>query len=432
MKHFHNFKHKTKTIRSYRNFKKGALFASGFAIIGIASIINAIAATPTAHFEAESANRSANAQLVTDSTASGGQALRFGDGGHGGHVPDNCTPGPGVLGSMGPCIDMAYITPAVTGASTELFDTCLPVPNPATYCSNGVGEQSAFRTQCSFSHMNKDDAVLFRNQPGVAHLHTYFGNTGANYASTSTTLRNSGNSTCRGGIFNRSAYWVPTMVNGTNGRPLSMDGRNTIYPDLDAYYKLGYQGIAPNAVQPYPAGLQMIAGNSSASTGPNTALNPPVVYYCDGQGPSGRILGPRLLHIPSCPAGQAVTMHINFQQCWDGVNLTTPNGRSHLAYGTWGVGCPSTHPVGFPFVEMLVRYQVRPGEDSSTWRLSSDNYTSGPGGYSGHADYIFAWPEDAFQTVIERCHRAQVDCKYQLGDGRCPVTVPGRNECGSQ
>lgn len=359
---------------------------------------------------------------------------------------ENCTPG--TTGTHGPCIDRAYITPPATGASNQRFEFCDPVPNPSDYCSDGIGEPSSFRTQCRYSHMNNDDAVLFKNDPGKAHLHTYYGNTGSNAFSTSQSLKTTGNSTCRGGTFNRSAYWVPTMVNGTNGRPLSMNGRNTVYPDLEAYYKLGYQGVSHTATQPFPDGLQLIAGNSSTATGPNTALNPPVVYYCDGQSDGRRIQGPEQLYIPACPVGHAVTMHIKFPQCWNG-DLTSTNGRSHMTYGNSNpvlgpLGCPPSHPTAFPFVEMLVRYQVQAGEDSSRWRLASDKYTDPRGGFSGHADYIFAWDESAFgdpypndtyvddrdpqqpvtrpkEGVIKRCHNAQRDCHYQLGDGRLPA-----------
>ena len=60
--------------------------------------------------------------------------------------------------------------------------------------------------------MSFDDPIVFPGQPGRSHLHTFFGNTGANADSTAESIRGTGNSTCRGGIANRSSYWVPTLI----------------------------------------------------------------------------------------------------------------------------------------------------------------------------------------------------------------------------
>lgn len=77
MKQLRKLKHKAKYVRSHRHFTKGAIFALGFASVGIITTLAIFAATPTAHFEAESATRTANASTVVDASASGGQAIRF-------------------------------------------------------------------------------------------------------------------------------------------------------------------------------------------------------------------------------------------------------------------------------------------------------------------------------------------------------------------
>src|SRR5690606_18586551 len=118
-------------------------------------------------------------------------------------------------------------------------------------------EIGAFRTSCSFSHMNYDDPIVFPGQPGKAHLHAYFGNTLADASSTAESLRNSGNSTCRGGIANRSAYWVPAVID-ENGAPVKPNS-------AQIYYKTGYRGIRPEQVQVFPQGLRMIAGDAKSA-----------------------------------------------------------------------------------------------------------------------------------------------------------------------
>lgn len=340
-----------------------------------------------------------------------------GHGDHGSAGQENCTIGQ--LGNHGPCVNRDLIPAPRQGYSTDrLTSASIPV--------RGFGEPGAFRTRCDFSHMNYDDPVLFLNQPGRAHLHTFFGNTRANAFSTSESLLTSGNSTCSGGTINRSSYWVPAMIESRTGRPIvPNDDRGQYNSDLEIYYKLGYQGVGYQDVRAFPNGLQIIAGNSATATGPTE--NSRVDYWCEGPVSTDRTRRLEGASIPRCNVGEVLTMHIDFPQCWDGRTLRSENGRSHMAYGTWHnnptttVGCPSTHPVGLPSIAMFVRYRVKAGDDTSTWRLASDKYTSGPGGYSGHADYVFAWPKDSFEKIINNCYRTLSDCGYGFGDGTGPI-----------
>jgi hypothetical protein len=292
--------------------------------------------------------------------------------------------------------------------------------------SDGVG---AFRVSCRFSHMAWDDPIVAPNQPGGSHLHTFFGNTGVNAMSTAPSIATSGASTCTGGTANRTAYWVPTMLAvptaGAPGTPVtnfhgispswthiaSLDGSEA----LQVYYKTGYQGVPAGVVQNFPAGLRMIAG-SATRTSPTGSGNPIVSYDCISPYNTSGHIGTE--SIPACAAGNLLTMTVRFPQCWDGRNLDSADHKSHMAYGTWGVGCPATHPVALPEVTFNVRWLVQPGQDTRTWRLSSDMY-SGPGGYSGHADWFNGWDQPTFQRVVDNCLRPGRDCHMNLlGDGR--------------
>lgn len=329
------------------------------------------------------------------------------------HVHESCRIGQ--LGMHGPCIDMDTMPTAGAGISKVVMDT-----------SNYRGaEPSAFRSRCDYSHMANDDPILYPNRPGEAHLHAFFGNTLTNARSTSESLMTTGKSTCAGGIFNRSAYWVPSMIDSSTGKIIKpSDPRSRYNSDLEIYYKLGYQGIGYNDVRPFPNGLHMIAGNSAVATGPTS--NTKTKYWCETMDPVDREHRLSGSAIPDCGRDQILVMEVQFPQCWNGRDLTSSNGRSHLTYGTWQPhndgttrGCPSTHPVGLPFVQMFVRYYTG-DTGSANWRLSSDRYTNGPGGYSGHADYMFAWDEEAFPTIKRNCYQARIDCAYNLGDGREP------------
>lgn len=65
-------------IRSISSHNRFVIFISTFAFIGATLIFITSAATPTVSFQAESASRSGNVSVVSDSTASGGQSLVFG------------------------------------------------------------------------------------------------------------------------------------------------------------------------------------------------------------------------------------------------------------------------------------------------------------------------------------------------------------------
>lgn len=295
---------------------------------------------------------------------------------------------------MGPYIDNSKIPTGDPGVSGMEIRSTSERPNP----NQDVG---AFRTSCMFSHMNYDDPIVYPGQPGKAHLHAYFGNVAVDAASTEASIRNSGNSTCRGGIANRSAYWVPAVID-RDGTPIKPES-------AQIYYKTGYNGIAPSAVKVFPQGLRMIAGNAKAST---KEQNDGGYWGCETYvGHTG--------NIPSCAAGDQVVMFVTFPQCWNGRDLDSPDHKSHMAYTSRGA-CPSTHPVAIPEISFNIYYKVPPGSNSAQWRLSSDMYDQSiPGGFSAHGDWFEGWDRQVAETFVTRCLQTSSDChSHLLGDGR--------------
>ena len=298
---------------------------------------------------------------------------------------------------MGPAIDTSKLMPVGNGRPELLLKRGeMPGPNP-----EGVG---TFRFDCEPTHMAFDDPIVYPGQPGAAHLHTFFGNTAVDAHTTTDSLRNSGNSSCRGGVANRSGYWVPTVIDTTSGAPITPDY-------LQVYYKTGYGGVAPSQVSVIPSGLRMISGDARA-TAPQADLSL-TSWSCPSVGN-----GARFASIPStCAAGDLVNMMINFPQCWDGVNLDSPDHMSHMASAV--DGCPASHPVAIPAITFNVRYRV-PAGGLPSWRLASDMYGSDqPGGYSLHADWWNGWNEDIIRTITQNCLQRSLECQMDLlGDGR--------------
>jgi hypothetical protein len=301
-------------------------------------------------------------------------------------------------------LDVSALPQAAVGVGYERLQPTAEVAPPT--------DVGAFRIPCSFSHMSFDDPIVYPGVPGAAHLHTFFGNTATSATSTADSIRTSGSSTCLGGTINRSAYWVPTMIDTATNKP--------IVPDVAGiYYKQGYTLNPPTIIQPLPAGLRMIAGDpTNSSPGSQVAL-----FKCIG-GPhnSNDQYGSS---IPNCDAGAQVYQVIVFPQCWDGRNLDSPDHKSHMSYvvvaaGGSGYACPASHPVALPEITFNVIYTVQKANAALSWRLSSDTYDrSLPGGYSSHGDWFNGWEKEVSDAWAVKCVQARRDCHAHLiGDGR--------------
>lgn len=263
----------------------------------------------------------------------------------------------------------------------------------------------AFRTTCLFSHMRHDDPLGSPGRAGKARLHTFFGNTLANSESTAESLLSSGNSTCRGGIADRSAYWIPTLLDDA--------GKPVVPQTAEIYYRSGYEGISARSIEEFPPGLRMMAGDPSADDEQSDAH-----WECN------RKAGERHASIPTCATGDSLMMHVEFPQCWNGRDLDSDDHRSHMALVKDGK-CPSSHPVAIPAITMSVSYLVPTGGVDG-FRLDSDDYAkSKPGGFSANAKWFDAWDPDLVATWVPKCVNTALDCySHLLGDGRETYFLP--------
>jgi hypothetical protein len=309
-----------------------------------------------------------------------------------------CAPPPDPLM---PAVDLSRIPAGIAGSPVSQVHPTGEAPAPS---GDGIG---AFRSVCGYSHMNRDDPLLAPNQPGVSHLHSFFGNTLASASTTSpATLRVPGaRGTCRGGTANLSAYWVPSLIDTRTGTPL----RPT--DDMDVYYKSGYGGVAPGQVRLIPKGLRLIGGDAMATTDQGRARGQ---WGCSAE-TSYRYHA----DIPACPGGAKVGMEVDFPQCLavDGAGrplIDSPDHRSHAAYPDPPRGCPASHPYPIPAITFVVDWVVPAGADSSVLRLASDHYAGGAGGLSRHGDYIEGWDDAVRDQFVRNCSSQPVDCHSSL------------------
>jgi hypothetical protein len=322
----------------------------------------------------------------------------------------------GVIGSpndhmgpgMGPVINVGTFPAPAVGDSTSRIGTA-----PITW--GGPSDIGAFRTFCKPSHYLFDDPLVFPGQPGRSHLHLFFGNTAANANLTSDTILQVGNSTCPGGTANRTAYWVPALVDTRTGQPVKSEGNET-------YYKSGYNGMLPYQLQNFPTGLKMIAGTMNADANQTT----PYRWQCIGMG-SENMKGNT---IQNCPVGATLWMMLTFPQCWDGRNLDSADHKSHMSYAVlpsaiaprdatgkyqtqWGDArwCPASHPIPVPEIGFNVQYKITEQNQPLYWQLSSDMYEpkvdwtrfTTDAGKSVHGDWMNGWRPDVIKKWVANC-----------------------------
>jgi Domain of unknown function (DUF1996) len=300
-----------------------------------------------------------------------------------------------------PTVNAALIPVGSSGFGGDRVEATSDLP------ANHNNREGAFRVGCAFSHMNFDDPIVFPGQVGRSHLHSFFGNTALTANTTAANITATGSSTCTGGTVNRSGYWVPSIIDTLDGRPIAP-------LNMVVYYKTELVSTEAQLLASLPPGLRMIAGDPMAKSAPaDQFAHKPALWSCDKLDGSGSYFD-KSLTIPACNEGDYVVLGVEFPNCWDGVNLDSPDHKSHMFYGRGA--CPASHPKAIPNITFTVRW---PAKSAGRWRLSSDNYASStPAGYSAHADWFNGWKPAVSDVWLRDCVSKGIDCHADLlGDG---------------
>lgn len=248
------------------------------------------------------------------------------------------------------------------------------------------GDVPQFVVDCEPSHAAQDDPIVHPGQPGASHLHVFFGSAEVDAFTVAADLVG-GTTTCDQPL-DRAAYWAPALFRDGD---LLMPTRGV------AYYRPGV-GVDHRVVEPFPAGLVMVAGNASADREQPLSI---VAWGC-GAG-AARSATPL-----ECAESRPLRLIVTFPDCWDGQRLDSPDHHAHVAYSSGGA-CPSSHPVHVPQLQFEVEYPA--------WGAADGLVLASGGVLTGHADFMNGWVQSKLEQEVALCLNRGVVCGVASGRG---------------
>ncbi|KIW73443.1 hypothetical protein, variant [Phialophora macrospora] len=255
-----------------------------------------------------------------------------------------------------------------------------------------------WRMACSVSQTARVDLIL--NPGGVSgHVHKFAGGSNVNQNSDFYSLQSSSCSSCEVQA-DKSAYWTPQLyyahANGT-------------FEEVPNYgmtvYYVGRGGDSSNTV-PFPAGFKMLTGDSRLRSYDDTTLTylntrpvaDRVSFHCINE--ANDIPEEHYMFRTDCSNGMRA--QVNFQSCWDGVNLYLEN-NAHVDYlsGIDYGECPPSHPVPIPGLFFEVLYMTNSIDQSAGGQFVFSNGDTT--GYGFHGDFLNGWDMNVQTSAVQDC-----------------------------
>lgn len=260
--------------------------------------------------------------------------------------------------------------------------------------------------------------------PGEISQHVHAIHGGGNFGPNAnyTDLLDSDCTSC--GVYeDKSAYWTPALyfmyANGTTVLVNQVGG-------MLAYYFLYTDGTPNATITPFPPGFQMLAGDSSRRNFTCAIPEPPkslwngyeitqpaleqkalgfnCLNYVDPtktEGSLERHFMPNKTFLDeNCLDG--LRLELMFPSCWNGVDLDSPNHKSHMAYPELVMTgyCPENYTTRLPslFYETIWDTTEFNGTDGSFVLSNGD-----PTGFGYHGDFVGAWDVGVLENAVDVC-----------------------------
>jgi hypothetical protein len=268
-----------------------------------------------------------------------------------------------------------------------------PSANSQTRTSLPDISHGSFSMVCPADHSAPDDPIVYPNQPGVSHLHDFFGNRSTNAFSTEASMR-AGTTTCPVGA-DTAGYWSPAgYLNGVRLPPVRV--------------KAYYLNLSTTAAVETPPAIQMVAGVHDAAS---AADNPRQYWNCAGNTP----LSDHPYDCSGYSPGDVVA-GVDFPNCWNGSGLA----RTDVSYPvTVGGACPVGFEHVLPTISLRVHFGIKdpcagatpcgPDDPDTNVEIS---LASGPY-YTFHADFWNTWDPAALDGLVGSCLNQHQACGEQ-------------------